>query len=165
MKRLALTTSVLIALGAAACADGPTAPYDPGVCYHVALPDEGRGEPRFNVVATDQPQIEFCAARLEALRLRFLGLGGSNREITGAYQGQFIFIDRAGVSFGKTLTGARFVALARTGDGRLAIPAAIQRDIDGRPVAVAESPAAMAVETAPAGKAAPAQATPAPPAQ
>ena len=70
-------------------------------------------------------------------RLRFLRLGGTHRDMIGAYQGQFIFIDRGGVKFGKTLTGQRFFALTRTGDGRLAIPGAIQREIDGRPVAVA----------------------------
>ncbi len=134
MRNVALLLS-LAAVGAAGCSDrGPRAPFDAGVCYHVAAAEEGQdatADVRFNVVARDQPQIEFCAARLEELRLRFLRMGGSNREITGSYQGQFIFIDRAGVSFGKTLTGARFVALARTGDGRLAMPGAIQRDIDG----------------------------------
>lgn len=116
------------------------APYDAGVCYYV-VPAEAEGEPpALNVVARDQAQIEQCAARLEEMRLRFLRMGGTNREITGAYQGQFIFIDRRGVQFSKTLTGPRFFALARTGDGRLAIPGAIRRDEDGRPVAVAASP-------------------------
>lgn len=87
------------------------------------------------MLATDQPQIEFCAARLEEMRLRFLSLGGNRREVIGAYQGQFIFIDRAGVSFGKTLEGSRFMALARTGDGRLAIPGAIQREVEATPSA------------------------------
>ena len=111
------------------------APPDKGVCYHVG--ELASDAPRFNVVARDQPQIEFCAARLEEMRLRFLSMGGGNNEMVGAYQGQFIFIDRGGVKFSKTLDGPRFFALARTGDGRLAIPGAIQRQIDGRPVAVA----------------------------
>ena len=68
-----------------------------------------------------------------------------NRELIGAYQGQYIFIDRGGVSFARTLEGGRFFALARTGDGRLAIPGAIQRDIDvsvaGPPAPVAATPA------------------------
>lgn len=115
----------------AACQNAPQAPREPGVCYSVVTPKDGeKGPPRFNVVATDQPQIEFCAARLEEMRLRFLRMGGSNREIIGAYQGQYIFIERRGVSFSQTLDGVRFMALARTGDGRLAIPGAIQRDID-----------------------------------
>lgn len=136
--RIALAAAVLAApLALGACSRGVEAPFERGVCYSVAVTDDGRGIERLNVLAEDQPQIEFCAARLEEMRLRFLGMGGSNREVTGAYQGQFIFIDRTGVSFGKTLTGPRFFALARTGDGRLAIPGAIQREIDGTPVAVA----------------------------
>lgn len=129
--------AVVLGSAALAACSAPQlqAPSDKGVCYHVGEP--AGGAPRFNVVARDQPQIEFCAARLEEMRLRFLRLGGTNRDMVGAYQGQFIFIDRGGVKFGKTLTGQRFFALTRTGDGRLAIPGAIQREIDGRPVAVA----------------------------
>ncbi len=62
------------------------------------------------------------------MRLRFRGLGSTRQEVTGAYQGQFIFVDRRGVSFARTLEGARFFALARTGDGRLAVPGAIERE-------------------------------------
>ncbi len=127
--RLAVLVLSGAALTLAACSQSTKAPFDEGVCYAVEPGDEGE-PPQFNVVATDQPQIEFCAARLEEMRLRFLGLGGSRREIVGAYQGRFIFIDRAGVSFGQTLEGSRFMALARTGDGRLAIPGAIQREVD-----------------------------------
>ena len=61
-------------------------------------------------------------------------------EVAGAYQGRFIFVDREGVKFGKSLTGSRFFAMARTGDGRLAIPGAIQRDETGRPIAIAAPP-------------------------
>jgi hypothetical protein len=117
------------ALVLSACQNAPQPPRDAGVCYHVVPPENGEAM-RLNVLATDQPQIEFCAARLEEMRQRFLGMGGSNREVMGAFQGQFIFIDRRGVSFAKSLDGVRFFALARTGDGRLAIPGAIQRDID-----------------------------------
>lgn len=138
--RGAVAAAILAAVALSGCAREFEAPFDPGVCYYV-VPSETRGEePRLNVVARDQPQIELCAARLEEMRVRFLRMGGSNREIIGAYQGQFIFIDQQGVKFGRSLTGARFFALARTGDGRLAVPGAIVRDEDGRPVAVAENP-------------------------
>ncbi|WGM30416.1 hypothetical protein [Brevundimonas sp. NIBR11] len=109
----------------AGCNGSVKAPTDTGVCYAVETPE---GEPTFNVVARDQAQIEMCAARLEEMRLRFRGLGSTRQEVTGAYQGQFIFVDRRGVSFARTLTGARFFALARTGDGRLAVPGAIERE-------------------------------------
>lgn len=107
----------------AACETAPRAPTDPGVCYSVAQ-KEGQ-ELAFNVLARETPQIEVCAARLEEMRLNFLRLGGTNRDVVGAYQGRFIFVDRRGISFSQRLDGARFFALARTGDGRLAVPGAI----------------------------------------
>ena len=125
MKPLGLLSAMAGLAALTACSSGARAPEDRGVCYHVV--QEG-GEVRFNVLAEDQESIEFCAARLEEMRLNFLRMGGSIQEITGAYQGQFIFIERSGVYFGQTLEGGRFFALARTGDGRLAIPGVIQRE-------------------------------------
>jgi len=138
MKRASiLLLSAAAVMGVAACQSGPQAPIDEGVCYHVGKDETQEFGIRYNVVARDQPQIEFCAARLEELRMKFLRMGGSNTDLVGAYQGQYIFIDQYGVKFGKSLDGQRFFALARTGDGRLAIPGAIQREIDGRPIAIA----------------------------
>ena len=139
MKTLPLLgIAALVGLGG--CTNAVEAPFDPGVCYYVVPAEEPKEEPRFNVVARDQPQLESCAARLEEMRLRFLGMGGTNRDIMGSYQGQFIFIDRTGVKVGKTMDGPQFSFLARTGDGRLAIPGAIVRDETGRPIAVAAPP-------------------------
>lgn len=115
----------LAALGA--CANDVKPPFDPGVCYAVALPEKAGDEVRFNRLSENEPQMETCAAQLEAMRIRFLRLGGNQREVVGAYQGRFIFIDRGGVYLGKTLEGPRFFALARTGDGRLAVPGAIEQ--------------------------------------
>jgi hypothetical protein len=132
-------TAVAGALTLAGCQKSTEAPFDQGVCYAVGAAKEGE-EPQFNKVAEAQPQIEFCAARLEEMRVRFLRMGGNRQEVVGSYQGQFIFIDRAGVWISRTLEGPRFILLARTGDGRLAIPGAIQRAIDGTPIAVAAPP-------------------------
>ncbi|HST92262.1 MAG TPA: hypothetical protein VLJ13_08710 [Brevundimonas sp.] len=129
------------ALAVGACQKSTEAPFDAGVCYAVQAGAEGEA-PQFNKVAEAQPQIEFCAARLEEMRVRFLRMGGSRQEVVGSYQGQFIFIDRAGVWISRTLEGPRFILLARTGDGRLAIPSAIQRAIDGTPIAVNAPPEA-----------------------
>ncbi|CAN5243457.1 hypothetical protein BH10PSE2_BH10PSE2_00980 [soil metagenome] len=116
----------VVAVGA--CTAQVKAPTNTGVCYAVVTEERGKPiTPRFNVVATDQPQIEACAARLEEVRLRFLRMGGNQSDLTGSYQGQFIFIDRAGVWQAQTLDGPRFFALARTGDGRLAVPGTIER--------------------------------------
>lgn len=126
MRSILLSAVTLVFAGLSACGSASTrAPVERGVCYHVVREGE---EIRFNVLAEEQESIEFCAARLEEMRLNFLRMGGSTREITGAFQGQFIFIERSGVYFGQTLEGGRFFALARTGDGRLAIPGVIQRE-------------------------------------
>jgi len=140
MRARLLGLSVVVgAIALAACSAQPKFNFEPEVCYFVAPAEDGEG-PQLRRVADNIPQIELCAARLEDMRLRFLRMGGSNEEITGAYQGRFIFIAREGVSFGQSLDGSRFFALARTGDGRLAIPGAIVRDETGRPVAVAPTP-------------------------
>ena len=135
MIRPTLIASLLAIPVLAGCAQAVKAPNETGVCYAV---EQSGDEPVFNVVARDQVQIEMCAARLEEMRLRFRGLGSTREEVTGAYQGQFIFVDRRGVSFARTLEGARFFALARTGDGRLAVPGAIERGVTELGVVVEE---------------------------
>lgn len=140
MKALAALGLGAAVLALGACDTAVKAPFDTGVCYYVVPSEDPKEPPKFNEVARDVPQLEYCAARLEEMRLRFLGMGGSNRDIIGSYQGQFIFIDRGGVWLSQTLDGGRFNAMARTGDGRLAMPGAIQRAIDGTPVAVSANP-------------------------
>ncbi len=150
MTRIPFLLSAGVGLVAlAACSGSVEAPYEPGVCFSVETGAEGEA-PAFHKLADNQPQIEHCAARLEEMRLRFLRQGGSRQEITGAYQGQYIFLDREGVWIGKTIDGSRFILMARTGDGRLAVPGAITRDESGRPVGVAAPP-----DTAPAPAAQP----------
>lgn len=118
------TILVLIAsaLALAACVKKTTPPGDVGICYHV-VPQKG-GELKYNrLVAADS--LEKCAANLEAMRIRFLTLGGSQQEIYGAYQANFLFLQKEGVFTSTSLEGPRYVALVRTGDGRLAIPGAM----------------------------------------
>lgn len=66
-----------------------------------------------------------CWAQLEAMRLHFLGLGGSQTDLTGAYQSKFIFLERDGIFTADSLNGASYLALIRTGDGRLAPPGSV----------------------------------------
>lgn len=139
MRLTGIAIVAFAGLAAAACSNEPKFTFEPGVCYNVA--QEADQKPELQVLARDQAQIELCAARLEEMRLRFLRMGGNKTEVVGAYQGRFIFIDRDGVKFGNSLNGGRFFAMARTGDGRLAMPGAITRDPEtGRPVAVAAGP-------------------------
>ncbi len=122
--------SVLLTLAAAAtllgaCEAQIEAPLDRGVCYAVGSGTDGKI--KFNVVARNQPNIEHCAAQLEGMRLRFLRMGGQTREISGAYQGSFIFLRSEGIFRSQTWEGNQYLMLVRSGDGRLVIPGAVQQ--------------------------------------
>jgi hypothetical protein len=126
MTKLRLAALALAAASAAAlagCEKKIEAPYDKGVCFHM-VPLTG-GKVKFNILSRNRPSLESCAASLEGMRERFLGLGGSDENIIGAYQGNFLFLGRTGVFTSTSLTGARWPALVRTSDGRLAIPSAV----------------------------------------
>jgi len=123
MQRLVLTASALIAAGAVAgCSPQTEPPGTPGVCYNV-VPQKGGKLKYFKLV--NATSLETCAANLEAMRLKFLRMGGTQQEIYGAYQANFLFLTSAGVLTSTSLEGPRYVALVRTGDGRLAIPGAM----------------------------------------
>ncbi|HWF77402.1 MAG TPA: hypothetical protein VN694_09520 [Caulobacteraceae bacterium] len=102
------------ALALAGCSSQVQAPTDTGVCYHLSAMQNGK--PHFNVVAKSVPDMEHCAAQLEAMRVRFLGLGGNARDIVGAYQGNFLFLGDTGVFTAETYQGPRYPFLVRSGD-------------------------------------------------
>jgi len=108
--------------GLSACAQRTEPPGDPGVCYHV-VPQKGGKLKYFKLV--NATSLETCAANLEAMRVKFLRMGGSTQDIYGAYQSNFLFLQQEGVLTSTSLEGPRYVALVRTGDGRLAIPGAM----------------------------------------
>jgi len=105
-----------------ACEKRIEPPGDRGICYNVTFKKDG-GLVYHKLVTA--PNLETCAANLEAMRIKFLRLGGNAQEILGAYQANFIFVQHEGIFSGTTLTGPRYPALVRTGDGRLAIPGAM----------------------------------------
>jgi hypothetical protein len=122
--RTAVSLAALIApLILGACTKTLEAPMDRGVCWHLVKGDDGK--PKFNRLAENQNDLEHCAAQLEMMRLRFRSLGLPEDQVTGAYQGQFLFIQRQGVFTAQTIDGYRFPFLVRTGDGRLAMPGAM----------------------------------------
>ena len=110
----------LFAVGA--CQKRIEPPGTPGVCYNVSFKADGSFVYHKLV---DVPNLETCAANLEAMRVKFLRLGGTAQEILGAYQANFIFVQREGIFTSTTADGPRYLALVRTGDGRLASPEAM----------------------------------------
>jgi hypothetical protein len=122
-----MSVKTLLILGVAAlamvgCAQRTKPPGDAGVCYHVVPQKDG--SMKYNRVVT-VATLEACAGNLEAMRVKFLRLGGNQTDIYGAFQANFLFLVREGVLTSTSLEGPRYVALVRTGDGRLAIPGAM----------------------------------------
>ena len=123
MRRCLPPLALLAALALGACQKQLDAPTDRGVCWHLAqFPD---GKVRFNKLAANQPDLEHCAAQLEMMRLRFGALGSTQTRVTGAYQGQFLFIQPEGVFTAQSYSGYHYPFMVRTGDGRLAVPGAM----------------------------------------
>jgi hypothetical protein len=117
------TLGLCLALaGLAACAKRTEPPGTPGICYHVTF--DKAGTPSYHQLVKT-PSLETCAGNLEAMRLKFLSMGGSTTELLGAYQANYIFVQREGILTSTSLEGPRYTALVRTGDGRLAIPGAM----------------------------------------
>ncbi|PVM93165.1 hypothetical protein [Caulobacter endophyticus] len=125
--RLSQAAAVLVlglsAVGLSACVKQTKAPFDQGICNHVILKEDGTL--RFNPVERNVPNMETCAATLEGMRIRFMRMGLRREELTGSYQGKFIFVQKEGIYLGDSYEGARFMSLVRTGDGRLAVPGAM----------------------------------------
>ena len=127
MRRPILIAASVAAAGLAltACEKQIKAPFEKGVCFHVATNKDKTL--RFNPVERNVESMEQCAATLEGMRIRYVRMGSPNRNLTGSYQGSFIFLEKEGIYLGQTYDGARFMSLVRTGDGRLAVPGAIRQ--------------------------------------
>lgn len=120
MRTLLILAAAALALSA--CTKKTTPPGDAGVCFHVVPQQDGSLKYNRLVAAAS---LEVCAANLEAMRIKFLRLGGNQTNIYGAYQANFLFLEKEGVMTSTSLEGPRYVALVRTGDGRLAVPGAM----------------------------------------
>ena len=116
--KLGLAAAALLVAG---CDKAVEAPRTKTACWHMIAAAEPDGPPKFNRLPGSYPQMEYCAAALEKVRLM-----GGRQQITGAYQGLFIFATPRGIFLGKTLDGPRFLGLMRTGRGTLAPPGAIR---------------------------------------
>ena len=103
-QSLILLATAAAGLALTACEARTEPPGDAGICYHVVLQKDGKLK-YFKLVNTTS--LEVCAANLEAMRIKFLRMGGSKQEIYGAFQSNFLFIQAEGVFTSETLEGAR----------------------------------------------------------
>jgi hypothetical protein len=116
--------AILATLAVAGCAKPVVAPQEADACFEAS--------PRadktivFNKLSDHEPTMESCAAALEGMRQRFLGLGGSRHEIMGTYNGRFLFLGPGGVQMSDSIDGMRFPFLVRTDDGRLEAPGTVE---------------------------------------
>ncbi len=122
-RRLSVTVTLAAALSLAACDKTIDAPGARGVCWHMAT--AAKGQVRFNALAQNQPDLEHCAAQLDQMRLRFMGLGSTQQDVVGAFQGQFLFAGPQGVYTAPSLNGYRYLLMVHSGDGRLVTPSSM----------------------------------------
>jgi hypothetical protein len=115
-----LGAAALSAGSLSACQPEMEAPRVRGACYHMVASNPE--PPRFNRLPGEYQSLEYCAAALEVIRRR-----GGRPEIQGAYGGQFLFHNKRGIMVAQRYNGTRYMALIRTGDGRLAMPGAVRR--------------------------------------
>lgn len=125
LRSVTVALSLVSGLLLAACEPRVTAPTEAGVCWHMVTLEDGKT--RFNPLARNVPDIEHCAAALEAMRIENGRMGQNRDEVIGGYQGSFIWLEREGVFISQSLNGSRFPALVRSGDGRLVIPGAVEQ--------------------------------------
>ena len=123
MIRPACLTLAALATLLTGCKPQVEAPTNRGVCWHMVPKKDGTYA--FNQVSANVPSLEYCAANLEKMRQNFVSMGGSRTEIYGAYQGQFIFVKREGIFTTDSLNRTPYLALVRSGDGRLVVPSAM----------------------------------------
>jgi hypothetical protein len=76
MQRTALLATLAAAAALSACSSRTEPPGDPGICYHV-VPQTG-GKLKYNKLV-NAPNLETCAANLEAMRIKFLRMGGTHQ--------------------------------------------------------------------------------------
>jgi hypothetical protein len=123
MQRVLLTSLLAVgALALCACSQRTEPPGDTGICYNVVPQKDGKLK-YFKLV--NASNLETCAANLEAMLIKFLRMGGNQQNILGAFQANFLFLEDEGVKTSTSLEGPRYLALVRTGDGRLAVPGAM----------------------------------------
>lgn len=107
----------VMALAAGACSLPIDAPSTQNACLRMASDADG-----FTTIEAAVPNLETCAARLEAVRMIE---GGS---VTGRYNGHYIFVSEAEIVSAQSIDGSRFRVFEP--DDREVIQAGIRDLID-----------------------------------
>ena len=117
------TPLILLAAAALAACGAPRidTPSERGVCYRMRENEQGR---HFDSIARNLADIEHCAAELERVRINLERLGLKQGDVTGTFQGHFVFLTEDGVFTSDRLEGNRFPLLVRY-NGSLVAPGAI----------------------------------------
>ncbi|MFZ3008191.1 MAG: hypothetical protein WA047_18655 [Phenylobacterium sp.] len=87
-------------LALAACEKPLKPPLHTGVCWRLA--DGMNGKPDFRPMRTEVPSLQACAIQLEGLRLKH------KAPMTGAYQGQIIYVTDEAVVAAASSTAKRY---------------------------------------------------------
>ena len=130
MRAMGFGALLAVTATLAGCGSGVRAPTDSGVCWNMVFDAKGQsggvvsGKYRFFPLKRNVADLEHCAAALDGMRAHFLGLGGSQHEVTGVYQGEYLFIDQRGVFSANALDAPSFPTLRRSDDGSLVPPSA-----------------------------------------
>lgn len=83
----------------AACSSQAAAPSGADLCWRMFdAPDQ---PPEFELIARDVPNLESCAAQLEAARMM------EGRPTSGAYNGHFIFATEEQITSARAIGGTR----------------------------------------------------------
>jgi hypothetical protein len=123
MRTLTVCAVSFLALaGLTACnSPGVVAPTDRGVCY---LMNTKVDPAKFDKIASDVPDLEHCAAEMEKVRMGLNRLGATTGDMTGSFQGRFLFRTDSGYSTSTTFTGNRYPFMVPY-NGKLVVPGAV----------------------------------------
>jgi len=117
----------VMALAAGACSSPIDASSTQNACLRMASDTN-----RFTTVEERVPNLETCAARLEAVRMIE---GGA---VTGRYNGHYIFVSEAEVTSAQSIDGSRFRVFEP--DDREVIQAGIRDLINAEPRSADQRP-------------------------
>ena len=122
MARIA-PLAILAAAALVASCEKPkvVAPTDRGVCYYLVQKDDTF---KFDRIASNVVSIEYCAVELERMRRGLGSVGLDTGDVTGSYNGYFVFLTKYGIYSAQKYDGVRYLMMVRY-NGKLVVPGAV----------------------------------------